>query len=85
MAYLTDDRTSTEERGWVMLALTGHAFIYLLLAAADVIWVVLMAGRVWRRRDIGSTEAVRTGVHRPTLVILVAANLLYGSCCESLA
>jgi hypothetical protein len=77
MAYMTDDRTSAEERGRVMLALVGHAFIYLLFAATDAIWVVLMAVRVWRRREGGMTEATRTGVHKPTLAVLLTANLLY--------
>ena len=78
MAYMTDDRTSDEERGWVMLALVGHAFIYLLLAGTDAIWVVLTAARVWRRREGGMTEAALTGVHEPTLAALLTANLLYG-------
>jgi hypothetical protein len=78
MAYMTDDRTPAEEKGWIMLALTGHAFIYLLLAATDAIWAVLMAVRVWRRREVGLAQAARTGVHKPTLATLLAANLLYG-------
>jgi hypothetical protein len=78
MAYMTDDRTPAEEKGWIMLALTGHAVIYLLLAATDAIWAVLMAVRMWRRREVGLTQAARTGVHKPTLATLLAANLLYG-------
>jgi hypothetical protein len=78
MAYMTDDRTPAEEKGWIMLALTGHALIYLLLAATDAVWAVLMAVRVWRRREVGLTQAARTGVHQPTLAVLLAANLLYG-------
>lgn len=60
-----------------MLALAGHAFIYLLLAATDAIWVVLTAVRVWRRWEAGPTQAVRTGVRKPTLAVLLTANLLY--------
>ena len=78
VAYMTDDHTPAEEKGWIMLALTGHALIYLLLAATDAIWAVLMAIRVWRRREAGLTQAARTGVHQPTLAILLTANLLYG-------
>lgn len=78
MTYMTDDRTPAEEKGWIMLALTGHALIYLLLAATDAIWAVFMAVRVWRRREVGLTQATRTGVHKPTLATLLAANLLYG-------
>jgi hypothetical protein len=83
MAYMTDDRTPAEEKGWIMLALTGHALIYLLLAATDAVWAVLMAVRVWRRREVGLTQAARTGVHQPTLAVLLAANLLYGGPPES--
>jgi hypothetical protein len=74
-AHLADDRASTEERGWYMLALVGHAFLYLVLTATEAIWVVAMALRVWRRRDVGLVEAARTGVHKPTLSALLAANL----------
>ena len=77
MAYMTDDRAPTEERGWVMLALVGHAFVFLLLTATETIWVVVMAARVWRHREVGLTQAVRTSVHRPTLAVLLAAHLLY--------
>jgi hypothetical protein len=74
-AYLADDDVSAEKRGWVMLALVGHAFLYLLLTATEAIWVVAMAVRMWRRRDVGLVEAARTGVHKPTLSALLAANL----------
>ena len=57
-----------------MLALVGHAFLYLVLTATEAIWVVAMAVRVWRRRDVGLVEAARTGVHKPTLSALLAAN-----------
>jgi len=77
LAYLTDDRVPAEERGWVMLALVAHAGTYLLLTAAEAIWVVAMAVRVWRRREAGVTAAVRTGVHKPTLVVLLVAQLTY--------
>lgn len=36
-----------------------------------------MAVRVWRRREAGLTEAARSGVHMPTLVVLLAAHVLY--------
>jgi len=52
-AHLADDRASTEERGWYMLDLVGHAFLYLLLTATEAIWVVVTVVRVWRRRDVG--------------------------------
>ena len=58
-----------------MLALVGHAFLYLVLTATEAIWAVAMAVRVWRRRDVGLVEAARTGVHKPTLSALLAANL----------
>jgi hypothetical protein len=78
VAYLTGDRVPDEEKGWVTLALVGHAFVYLLLSAAEAIWVVVMAARVWRRRKAGLTQAVRANVHKPTLAALLAAHLLYG-------
>jgi hypothetical protein len=77
VAYLTDDRVAAEERGRVMLALVAHAGIYLLLTAAEAIWVVAVAVRVWRRREAGLTAAVRTGVHKRTLAVLLAAQLAY--------
>jgi hypothetical protein len=77
LAYLTDDRVPAEERGRVMLGLVAHAGIYLLLTAAEAIWVVGMAVRVWRRREAGLTTAVRTGVHKPTLAVLLGAQLTY--------
>jgi hypothetical protein len=78
MAYLADDRAPAEERGLVISALVGHAFIYLLLTAAEATWVVVTAVRMWRRREVGLTDAVRTEMHKPTLVVLLAAHLLYG-------
>lgn len=60
-----------------MLALAGHAFIYLLLTGTEAIWVLVMAVRVWRRREVGLTEAMRTGVHKPALAGLLIAHLLY--------
>ena len=77
LAYLTDDRVPAEERGQVMLALVAHAGVYLLLTGAKAIWVVAAAVRVWRRREAGLTTAVRTGVHKPTLAILLVAQLTY--------
>ena len=77
VAYLTDDRVPAEERGWVMLGLVAHAFAYLLLTAAKAIWVVAVAVRVWRRREAGLTTAVRTGIHKPTLAVLLIAHLTY--------
>jgi len=77
LAYLTDDRVPAEERGWVMLGLVAHAGIYLLLTAAEAIWVVAVAVRVWRRREAGVTTAMRTGVHTRTLAILLVAQLTY--------
>jgi hypothetical protein len=74
-AYVTG--TSDEERGLVMLALFGHAVIFLLLSAAEAMWVTSTAVRVWRRREAGLTQAARTGVHKPTLVGLLAAHALY--------
>jgi hypothetical protein len=60
-----------------MLALFGHAFAYLLLTVAEASWVVAVAVRVWRRREAGVTTAMRTGVHKRTLAILLAAQLTY--------
>jgi hypothetical protein len=77
IAYLTDDRVPAEEKGWVMLALVGHAFVFLLLTATDAIWIVVVAARVWRRREAGLARAVRTNVHKPTLAVLLATHLLY--------
>jgi hypothetical protein len=77
MAYLTDDHTPDIEKGWVVLAMAGHAVIALLLTAAEAICGISMVVRVWRRRDAGVTRAIRTGVHRPTLAAVLAAHLLY--------
>ena len=74
-AYLTG--AADEEKGVVLLALFGHAVIFLLLSAAETIWVGSTVVRVWRRRELGVTQAVRTGVHKPSLVVLFAAHVLY--------
>jgi hypothetical protein len=66
-----------EEKGVVMLALLGHAVIFLLLFAAETTWLGFTVTRVWRRRELGVTQAVRTGVHKPSLVVLFAAHVLY--------
>jgi hypothetical protein len=77
MAYMSDEGTPMEEKGRVMLALVGHAFVYLLLLGADAIGVVFSTVRVWRRREAGLTSAARTAVHKPTLAAVLGANLLY--------
>lgn len=74
-AYLTG--AADEEKGAVLLALFGHAVIFLLLSAAETVWVGSTAVRVWRLRELGVTQAVRTGVHRPSLMALLAAHVLY--------
>ncbi len=74
-AYLAG--AADEEKGAVMLALFGHAFIFLLLFAAETIWLGSTVTRVWRRRELGVTQAVRTGVHKPSLVVLIAVHVLY--------
>jgi hypothetical protein len=74
-AYLTG--AADEEKGVVLLALFGHAVIFLLLSAVETIWVGSTVVRVWRRRELGVTQAVRTGVHKPSLVALFAAHVLY--------
>jgi hypothetical protein len=74
-AYLAG--AAEEERGAVMLALLGHAVIFLLLFAAETIWLGSTVTRVWRRRELGVTQAVRTGVHKPSLVVLFVAHVLY--------
>jgi hypothetical protein len=76
-AYLTDEHVSDLERGWIILALAGHAVVYLLLTAAESIWLIGTVMRIWRRREAGLADAVRTGVYRPTTVILLGAHLLY--------
>jgi hypothetical protein len=77
VAYLTDERVPDVERGAVMLGLWAHAVAYLLLTAAQVAWCAVTAVRVWRRREAGWAAAVRTGVHRPTLVGLASATAAY--------
>ena len=77
LAYLTDERVPAEERGWVMLGLVAHAGAYLLLTAAEATWVAAVTVRVWRRREAGLTTAVRTGIHKPTLAVLLIAHLTY--------
>ena len=76
-AYMAEEGASAEERGRVMLVLFAHAFVYLLLTAAEVSWVVVVAVRVWRRREAGMTTAMRAGVHKPTLAVLLGAQLSY--------
>jgi hypothetical protein len=77
MAYMSEDGAPAEARGRVMLAMFAHAFVYLLLTAAEASWVVAVAVRVWRRREAGMTTAMRTGAHKPTLAVLLAAQLAY--------
>jgi len=60
-----------------MLALVAHAWLYLLLTAAEASWVVAVAVRVWRRREAGMTTAMRASVHKPTLAVLLAAQVGY--------
>ena len=60
-----------------MLALFAHACIYLLLTAAEASWVVAVAVRIWRRREAGMTTAIRASVHKPTLAVLLTAQLGY--------
>ena len=76
-AYMSEDGAPAEDRGWVMLALFGHAFVYLLLTVAEASWVVAVAVRVWRRREAGMITAMRTGVPKPALAVLLAAQLSY--------
>ena len=77
MAYMSEDGAPAEERGRVMLALFGHAFVYLLLTAAEASGVVVVVVRVWRRREAGMITAMRTGVPKPALAVLLAAQLSY--------
>ena len=77
MAYMSEDGAPAEERGRVMLALFGHAFVYLLLTVAEASWVVAVAVRVWRRREAGMTTAMKAGVPKRTLAILLVAQLTY--------
>jgi hypothetical protein len=77
LAYFEDARTSDREKGVIVLMLGGHAYVYLLLAGAEVTWIAVMAARVWRRRDDGPLGAVRTGLHKPTLAAFLAADVGY--------
>ena len=74
-AYLAG--AADEEKGAVLLALLGHAVIFLLLSAVETIWVGSTVVRAWRRRELGVTQAIRTGVHKPSLVVLFAVHVLY--------
>jgi hypothetical protein len=74
---MADDGAPAEERGRVMMALFVHACLYLLLTVAKASWIVAVAVRVWRRREAGMTTAMRTGLHKPTLAVLLAAQLSY--------
>jgi hypothetical protein len=76
-AYLTDENVPAEERGWYAAVLLGHALVAMLLGTAEASWVVTAAVRVWRRRDGGLAPALKTGVHRPTLAVLLGAHLAY--------
>src|SRR5215831_17641905 len=77
MAYMSEDGAPAEDRGRAMLALFGHAFVYLLLIVAEASWVIAVAVRIWRRREAGMTTAMRTGAHKRTLAILLVAQLTY--------
>jgi hypothetical protein len=74
-AYLTG--ADDEEKGRVMVALFGHAAIFLLLTAAEAIWAGSTAVRMWRRREMGVTQAARSGAHKPTLMVLLAVHVTY--------
>src|SRR5260370_13889710 len=74
-AYLTG--ADDEQKGRVMVALFGRAVVFLLLTLAETIWVVCTAVRVWRRREGGLAPAAKARVHKPTLVILLAAHVIY--------
>jgi ABC-type uncharacterized transport system YnjBCD permease subunit len=76
-AYLTDENVPVEERGRYSAVLLGHAVVAMLLGTAEVGWVVTAAVRVWRRRHRGLAPAMRNGVHRPTLAVLLGAHLAY--------
>jgi hypothetical protein len=75
--FLTSDEAPVEERGWSVLFLLAHACAYLLLIAAQATWAVVTGVRVWRRRETGLAASVRSGVHKPTLAVLLAARLAY--------
>jgi hypothetical protein len=75
--YLVNDDLSDEERGKAMFLLWAHACAALLLMAAQTTWALVTAVRVWRRREAGLPAAVQTGVHKPTLAVLLAARLAY--------
>jgi hypothetical protein len=40
-------------------------------------WVAVTAARVWRHRDDGVLRAMKTGVHKPTLAMFLAADMGY--------
>jgi hypothetical protein len=73
---MADEDLPSREKGAIFLALLAHAVIYLLLTAAQAIWVAVTASRIWQRRDAGLSAAVKDGVHRPTLAGISAATLL---------
>ena len=75
--FLTSDEAPVEERGWSVLFLLAHACAYLLLIAAEATWAVVTGVRLWRRRETGLAASVRSGVHKPTLAVLLAARLAY--------
>jgi hypothetical protein len=77
LAYFADARASDEEKGALMLVLVAHAGVYLVLATAQAAWIAVTAVRVWQRRGDGLRGAMRTGVHKPTLVALAAADIGY--------
>ena len=75
--YLVNDELPVEERGKALLVMLAHACAALLVLAAQTTWAVVTAVRVWRRREAGLPAAVQTGVHKPTLAVLLAARLAY--------
>jgi hypothetical protein len=75
--FLTSDAAPVEERGWSVLFLLAHACAYLLLIGGEATWAVVTGVRVWRRRETGLAASVRSGVHKPTLAVLLVARLAY--------
>ena len=75
--FLTSDEAPVEERGWSLLFLLAHACAALLFLAGETTWAVVTAVRVWRRRETGLAASVRSGVHKPTLAVVLAARLAY--------
>lgn len=71
------ERLPPQERGLVVMWGLLNAIATLGLGAATAATVALSARQVWRRREAGWVQALRTGVIRPAVAALLTANVAH--------